>query len=446
LHIAALQLPAAAVMCLAHDATADTATAASPSAGPSDGFELDSFSSNCLADASVLEVLAAHSLTRLNIAVKPSGGSSALALAAALARLSSLQELSLASTADGCSLPGSCLGGILQMNRLTALQLQGRWRDVVQPLQRALATHHKLRKLRLDIRGLHDLKIAHLIHLEELCLQQLPVGVALPEQLQHLELTRADAASMEHVLLLQELRSVNLHIDFRGSLHLLRLVEMPALQCVMLSYNNAQSACAVSPIWCRLPQLHELCVLIADSSSNWPSKRQFKAMLANIAACTGLTRLELFVDVKPSAKQRQQQQQAGGNEHHGGLAAAEEMELPAQQQQLEPALHEHGLAVFSCLAGLIGLHDLKVACMTSITPGDAAALTTLTALTRLVVKGAVEGVGDGAACALASSLTKLRHLELDACGLHSMACLKDVAQLQQLTELQLQVTSAELYS
>jgi hypothetical protein len=189
-------------------------TAATTAAIPTPVFQLASFSSNCLVDAYVLESLAIHSLTHLDIAFNPIGASSGPALAATLTRLSNLQHLSLFSTADGRSLAGSCLAGVGQLSRLTSLQLQGRWRDFQLPLQQMLAQQLALRKLQLGMRGLQGLKIAHLTRLEELSVQTLPAGATLPEQLQHLQLTHADATSMEQVLLLQQLQSLSLHVDF----------------------------------------------------------------------------------------------------------------------------------------------------------------------------------------------------------------------------------------
>jgi hypothetical protein len=87
------------------------------------GLQLSSFSSNFLSPNngySMLGTLPAHRLTHLNLDLKRSRGLSGGGLAAALARLSSLQKLQLASTcnstpwqldaaADGEAIPGSCL-------------------------------------------------------------------------------------------------------------------------------------------------------------------------------------------------------------------------------------------------------------------------------------------------------------------------------------------------
>jgi Leucine-rich repeat (LRR) protein len=74
--------------------------------------------------------------------------------------------------------------------------------------------------------------------------------------------------------------------------------------------------------------------------------------------------------------------------------------------------------------------------------GDALALTALTGLTRLVLAGAYEGVGDAVATPLASSLRQLQHLDLQACELSSFECLAAVGQLTGLTELRLNGNSA----
>jgi hypothetical protein len=85
---------------------------------------------------------------------------------------------------------------------------------------------------------------------------------------------------------------------------------------------------------------------------------------------------------------------------------------------------------------------MMMTCNTRIKEGDAMALTALTALTCLVVQNVGVGVVDDAASALASSLTQLCHLDLDTCGLTTMACLANIGGLQQLTQLRLLGNSA----
>jgi hypothetical protein len=75
--------------------------------------------------------------------------------------------------------------------------------------------------------------------------------------------------------------------------------------------------------------------------------------------------------------------------------------------------------------------------MITLLPGDARALTALTGLTRLVLRGLGSGVGDVAATALACSLRQLRHLDLHSCDLGGMVCLAAIGQLTQLTALHL---------
>ena len=73
-----------------------------------------------------------------------------------------------------------------------------------------------------------------------------------------------------------------------------------------------------------------------------------------------------------------------------------------------------------------------------LVPGDALALSALTGLTRLVLAGVGDGVGDVAAAAVAHSCRQLRQLDLSECSMGSAACLAEIGRLTQLTQLQLQ--------
>jgi hypothetical protein len=163
--------------------------------------------------------------------------------------------------------------------------------------------------------------------------------------------------------------------------------------------------------WPQLAQLRELSVEFKHAYDA-VSRKHMAAILAGMAASTGLTKLNPSVRVSDKRK--------------------------AQR-----------LAVCPQLAALTGLQDLSIhikslACVfptldaVVLVSGDALALTRLTCLTRLVLDRLGDRVGDWAAFALASDLKQLCHLELTLCALGSMRCLVRVGQLTQLTELGLE--------
>jgi hypothetical protein len=103
---------------------------------------LASFSTNWLATPAVLAALPAHSLTCLQLAAEYSSQVDGAALSAAIARLSSLQQLHLSS-----GLARSCASSIAQLSRLTSLTLHaclwGRREEQVQWLvQQPLPLKH----------------------------------------------------------------------------------------------------------------------------------------------------------------------------------------------------------------------------------------------------------------------------------------------------------------
>jgi hypothetical protein len=95
------------------------------------------------------------------------------------------------------------------------------------------------------------------------------------------------------------------------------------------------------------------------------------------------------------------------------------------------------VAMCASLAGLTRLKDLCIGEGAQLLPGDLLALTALTGLTRLVMNDFKAGMSDLAANALACNLRQLQHLELRDGNLGDMVCLAAIAQLTQLTELNL---------
>jgi hypothetical protein len=103
------------------------------------GLQLERFCSHLPRSADLLAVLPAHSFTALDLEfdqnVKDDGGR----LSALLGQLSSLQQLRLSGVYPYSSIPGSCLANIACLSQLTALTLEGYWRQVEKPLQQLLA-------------------------------------------------------------------------------------------------------------------------------------------------------------------------------------------------------------------------------------------------------------------------------------------------------------------
>jgi hypothetical protein len=118
---------------------------------------LASFSSDSLCDASMVAALPAHSLTHLDLDVGPEDTFDAPALFAALAQLSSLQQLWLTNKRGfSSSTPGSCLAGVAQLSRLTCLGLDGCWPEVQQPLQQLLVQLPQLQQLHVHLWSYSD--------------------------------------------------------------------------------------------------------------------------------------------------------------------------------------------------------------------------------------------------------------------------------------------------
>jgi hypothetical protein len=98
-------------------------------------------------------------------------------------------------------------------------------------------------------------------------------------------------------------------------------------------------------------------------------------------------------------------------------------------------VHE-SLQLCAHLTALSRLQKLMLDCGGVAIRSDALQLAALTSLTQLSLCGAV-GVDDVAASVLALRLTRLQHLQLENCGLHSAAALPSIATLTELTQLKL---------
>jgi hypothetical protein len=226
------------------------------------------------------------------------------AFAAALAQLSSLQQLRLAAT--GChqhTLPGACLTGVLHVSQLTSLTLEGAWSDLGLPLQQLLATPPPLQQLQLrftHVDGLPALNMAALTQQERLSLSgswEIPEGSVLPAQLPVLHFGVVESGSILRMkaaaafLGLQQLQHLSLKVGYGAQEQLLQLQQLPALQHLTLQYQSAAEAADSAPAWAQLSQLRAL--QFRNGICFDPSRDQAATILSGIKAATRLTQLQL---------------------------------------------------------------------------------------------------------------------------------------------------------
>jgi hypothetical protein len=258
---------------------------------------LASLSSDLPGAAGLLAALPAHSLTRLELGLERSGSSgSSSALSAALAQLSNLQQLHISGGHDS---HGSCLAGITQLSCLTSLRLAGCW-DIGEHLQELLAQPLPLRVLNLRLSSsLPDLNLAVLTQLEEVntvagMTDSMHGPWVFPDQVRQLDLGVLNCAGMlAAVTGLQQLRRLKFEaISWQEEdvLLLPALAQLPALQHVETTFDDA--ACAVEAI-AALPQLPQLRVLTVVFHWHNPDYEDWEQIKAAVAACTGLTRLRM---------------------------------------------------------------------------------------------------------------------------------------------------------
>jgi hypothetical protein len=419
LEVAQMLLQPAMQLAAGEQHQADAATASQLETGVSQRdqrqlLRLAEFQSSWLSTPAVVAALPANSLTHLGLSPirkQQSSVANTPGLAAEIQQLSSLQELHIRAGTDAFF--SSCLPAIPHLPQLTQLQLTG---DMNAPgsrqgLQQLLAQPLPLRHLSLELYELPALKLAALTNLEDLTAgcdsgSELPADSVLPAQLQRLSLPVCKTPNSLQVLTgLQQLQSLSMIVHFAEAEPLLRLTQLPALQHIALNLRGASAILGTAPIWRQLPQLQELCVVHSFEGMEGILQEEWEVVPACVAACTGLTKLE--IDCCAFA--------------HAHL-------------DVEP------VPVTACgtLAGLTRLQDLCFCDGACFLPGDVLALTALTGLTRLVMNHVHEGMSDLAATALACNLRQLQHLELKACSLGDMACLAAIAQLTQLTNLELQ--------
>jgi hypothetical protein len=211
----ALQLAAAPALVTARPSAAVVAgNSATPPAPPQQlqGLQLVSFGSGWLVAPAVLAALPAHSLTFLNLDLdfaaavttkKPVGlGVNGMAVAAALARLSSLQHLCLGRRGFVISrdVTAACCASIAQLSQLRSLCLHGIWQHAEEPLQQLLSQPLQLQELKLELmlvrKWQSPLDMTALTRLTMFSSSNwLSSGFLFPTQLQELSVWRCSSAS-----------------------------------------------------------------------------------------------------------------------------------------------------------------------------------------------------------------------------------------------------------
>jgi hypothetical protein len=264
-----------------------------------------SFSSKVLLTPGLLAALPAHSteltssLTHLDLEWRHSTELTSRDVSAALKQLSRLQELRL-SSGPCLTLPGSYLQVVAQLSQLTCLILEGNFSNVEKPLQQLLDQPPPLQQLWLCLTiAQHKSPVLDLAAMEQLAVfdtsMLLPAGSVLIMQLQQWRLggIAPDASNMSTLLALKQLQQLSLCVNFAGSEPLLQLRQLPALTHLSLAYPVGICDTSMAA-WPQLPQLRELSLGRGHCELE-PNTQQMQAMLAGIAACSGLTKLELAV-------------------------------------------------------------------------------------------------------------------------------------------------------
>uniref|UniRef100_A0A383W8N2 Uncharacterized protein n=1 Tax=Tetradesmus obliquus TaxID=3088 RepID=A0A383W8N2_TETOB len=349
---------AAAAAAAADAASAAAAAAAAAAAGTEvkqqqPGLRLANFSSSWRGAPELLAALPAHSLTQLHLDLGWPKGQRAAdgysvdgeVTSAALAGLSSLQQLTLANTDGMCGDPASWLSATSGMPPLT------------------------LRTLRLPcIDGGYwpALDFCHLTQLQELVngpWAEFHPETRFPPQLRQLDVGQLSSASVQEPAMAQLQQLQGLTCVCWSKEKLQRIVaQLPALQQLPVQFDDLEVAAAAAPIWAQLPQLCELKLHYNDTPI---SREDWEAIQRGLAAATSLTKLDLLAVIR--------------------------------------SRREAAVEACSALAGLTRLRDLCFLPGSRLVRDVALALTALNGFTRLVLAGLGAGVGDEAAAALARS-------------------------------------------
>jgi hypothetical protein len=355
------------------------------------GLQLAELTSDFLGSTAALAALPAHCLTQLDLDCGSGGTTSGPTLSKDLVRLSNLQRLRLGNSRGKKDMP-ACLADIADVH--------GNWKRVDAALQQLLQQPLLLRQLQIDLsEGYYPLPNLDMSELEHLTAfvtsSSLHEDLVLPPQLQRLQFGECkEAQQLAAVMPLQQLQQLRFRVEFGYEEPLLELVQLPALQQLALEYTSAFTAAAAAPAWQQLPQLCELTLRYEDGCFH--TRRDMADILAGVAASTSLTKLRMEVWA------------AFQSRGHGAPPPEDDEEDDSTDEDGEADICS--VPVCGSFTGLTCLQDLCLGGGLSLRPGDALALTALTALTRLVLKGLHDGVGDEVAAAIVSSLTELRHL------------------------------------
>uniref|UniRef100_A0A383VDI5 Uncharacterized protein n=1 Tax=Tetradesmus obliquus TaxID=3088 RepID=A0A383VDI5_TETOB len=337
------------------------------------GLRLDSFSGNWPGTPELLDALPAHSLTQLQLDLGcPSH--------CALTRYEADGTAASAALARFSSLQHLTVANTRYAcdNPATCLAGVAQLTQVTY-LDLAACTDHRWVGAPYGPPELPELR-AVLPSLSQLRVLRLPAGAGV-----------WPALDFSHMTQLQELTNADCALGDGNFFH---EVQFPA-QLRRLDFG------AAAGMWAQLPQLRELTV---GNEEVYVSREQWDAILTGLAAASSLTKLDLRLILRHRT------------EHDGQV-----------QVRVEAA------EACSALARLTSLKALRFHSI--LVPGDARELSALTGLTRLVLAGLGDGVGDAAAAALARSCCQLRHLDLSCCNVDSVACLAEIGRLTQLTGL-----------
>jgi hypothetical protein len=370
------------------------------------GLCLRSLSCALLSETNMLAALPAHSLAQLAITIPEKGNLRVEHLLPAVKSLSNLQQLSLASL--GHQLPSSCLDSLVDLTGLTSLTLTGP-RTSKQPLQ-LLAPPLQLRQLRLHFgtyAGPVPLDLAALSRLTALTatgmladrlllplqLQQLQLGSVSAEEDTATLLSSCSASNLGAVLRLQQLQQLQLNVGFKEASLLQQLSKLTALQQPALAYDLTAFAAETACAWPQLKQLQQL-HLNCDVCS---THTRLLAIATNAAACTGLKQLNYTKGVARTL------------------------------HNLKPEL-----------AARCTISDMRLNAF-YLGPNSGRWLAGFTALTRLDFRKGGNYTTDSVVTEVARSCKQLQHLNLQKCRVvQGVKCMAEVAQLKQLTELQLE--------
>jgi hypothetical protein len=445
------------------------------------GLHLRSFSSNVPKVVDMVAVLPPDSLSCLQLNLRNATTDSA-ALAAAIGRLSSLQQLQLYGLPD----PSLCtaLTALTQLTQLTHLRFSGAWpeqivggglyraKPLVQPvaaaLQQLLAQPLPLKELVMwlsdDLPELDMARLTRLTKLDANC--TLPQGLAIPAQLQHARLTLKPFTGTNIVaaisrLPLKQLQHLEMTVLFPRQQQL-QLAQLPALQHLRLQVLFTQPPAAVEPLLQleQLPSLQHLHLAVnfirkqsllqlAQLPALQHLKLQCTASAAALATAEAWALLPQLCHLDVMVQDVERDLAAIVL----GLAAATsltELRLGCTETQRERV----EVVLFSSLTGLTRLKALSfvgkssdlidLGCWQQLASGDTvAALSALTGLTKLSLQNITCGARATAdVLPVVCSLKHLQSLVLFKCGLQlgtaeGMACLEAIGRLTQLTHLDL---------